>query len=578
MTDIVGSLRRGIALAGIALLTGCATTPAVRTGDAPGPLASLQIIAFNDFHGHIGADDQTVLPPGSARDAPRVKAGGVLHFAAAIARLRAENPNSAVVTAGDLIGASPLASGHFLDEPTVRAMNAIGIDFSALGNHEFDRGQAEVKRMQAGGCAKHTLLEPCQVMPDFQGARFGFLAANTLQADGKSLFPAYGIKSFEIGGRTVRIGFVGMTLKGTPAIVSPKNVEGLSFADEAATANALIPTLRAAGADILAVLVHEGGSMKAEGDPADCANMIGDLKPILAGLDPAYELVISGHTHQAYVCSYAPVDPSRPFLVTSAGQYGTLLTRITLDYDLGTHRLVGKNAQNILIAQPAEDAAVQPEIAALVGRYESAAAAVKNRVVGTVAGPLTNSADKSGQSTLGNFIADAQLAAMTEPALGGAQIAFMNPGGIRAPVTPTAAGEVHFGDLYASQPFGNMLIVKTLTGAQIRQALEYQFERGARPTILSVSQGFRYRFDSSRPAGQRTFDLTLDGKPISDSASYRVAMSNFMGQGGDGFTMFTDAPLVGEGPSDLEALEAYVRAVPGRAVPALDRIRNVTPG
>jgi 5'-nucleotidase len=574
-----GVAKSGWAFAAL-LLAGCAQTgmqSGVRTGDRPGPLAQLQIIAFNDFHGHIGADDQQVVPPGASQGAARVKAGGAVHFAAAIAKLRAENPNSAVVTAGDLISASPLASGHFLDEPTVRAMNVIGIDYSALGNHEFDRGQQEIRRMQSGGCAKYTLLEPCQVMTDFPGARFGFLAANTLQADGKSLFPAYGVKRFDIGGRNVRIGFVGMTLKGTPAIVSPRSVEGLSFRDEAETANALVPTLRAAGADILAVLVHEGGNMKPDTDPADCANMIGDLKPILAKLDPAYALVISGHTHQAYVCSYAPIDPSRPFLVTSAGQYGTLVTRITLDYDFGTGKLVDKRAQNLLVEQPAADKTTQPEIAALVDRYEAAAAGVRNRVVGTVAGPLSNIADKSGQSTLGNFIADAQRAAMTAAAEGGAQIAFMNPGGIRAAVTPSASGEVSFGSLYAAQPFGNTMVVKALTGAQIREALEYQFARGDLPTILSVSQGFGYSYDSSKPVGQRVSGITLDGRPISDGKTYRVAMNNFMGQGGDGFTMFTAAPLVGEGPSDLEVLEAYVRATPGRAVPALDRIRNVTP-
>ncbi len=168
---------------------------ASRSGRTPvraGPVANLQIIAFNDFHGHIGPDDQTVLPPGSPGDAPRVKAGGAVNFAAAVARLRAGNPNSAVVSAGDLISASPLVSGHFLDEPTVRVMNSIGIDFSALGNHEFDRGPRELGRMQAGGCAKYTLLEPCQIIPDFPGAKFRFLAANTFTADGKTLFAPMG--------------------------------------------------------------------------------------------------------------------------------------------------------------------------------------------------------------------------------------------------------------------------------------------------------------------------------------------------------------------------------------------------
>lgn len=565
-------------LTGALLLAGCVRTGdriEPRTGTAPGPLAELQIIAFNDFHGHISADGQTMAQPGAPGTAPRVKAGGAVHLAQAVTTLRAENSHSAVVAAGDLIGASPLASGHFLDEPTVRVMNDIGLDYSAIGNHEFDRGQAEIKRMQTGRCTKHTLLEPCQVMPDFPGARFKWLAANVFQADGTTLLPAYGIKSFTVGNRTVRVGFIGMTLKGTPAIVSPKSVAGLRFADEAETANALLPALRAAGADIAVLLIHQGGEMpKDAADPNDCANLGGDLNPVLARLDPAFSLVISGHTHQAYICDYAKVDPTRPFLVTSAGLYGMQLTRISLTYDFGAGKLATRNARNVVVTQPGEDAGKQPAVAALVGRYEAAAASVRDRVVGTLGGSLTATADASGQSTLGNFIADAQLAAMAGE---GAQIAFMNPGGLRSPINPTADGKVRFGDLYQAQPFGNVLMVVALSGAQIREALEYQFERGSSPTILSVSRGFAYAYDASRPAGSRVFDMTLNRQPVADGATYRVAMSNFLQQGGDGFTMFAKGVTVAEGGTDLDALEAYVRATPGRQPPPLDRIRNATP-
>lgn len=548
------------------------------TGTAPGPLASVQIIAFNDFHGHIGADDQSVIPPGSPKDTPRVKAGGAANFAAAIARLRADNPASAVVTAGDMIGASPLTSGHFLDEPTIRVMNDIGIDYSALGNHEFDRGSKEIERMQNGGCAKYTLREPCQVIPDFPGAKFKFLAANTVRADGTTLFAPYGIKTLTVGGKTVRIGFVGMTLKGTADIVAPSGVVGLHFADEAATANALIPALRAAGADILAVLIHEGGSIKYDvPDPGDCKYLIGDINPILAKLDPAFDLVISGHTHQSYVCDYGKVDPSRPFLVSSAGQYGTLLTRISLDYDVSTHKLAGKRGENIVVTQSADVATAQPEIAGLVRRYEDGAAAVRDRPAGKIGGPLTTIRDASGQSSLGNFIADAQLAAMAPADKGGAQLAFMNPGGVRATITPSGDGTIRFGDIYAAQPFGNVLMVKALTGAQIRAALEKQFEQVGDPSILSVSDGVTYAYDSKKPAGQRVFDLKLHGAPITDGATYRVAMSNFLANGGDGYTMFAPAPQLADGPSDLEALEAYVASQPGRQPPAPTRIRNLTP-
>jgi len=573
-------MRRGGALLGLVLLAACAR-PDARPGDTSSSVATLQIIAFNDFHGHIAEGDQSTVPPGSPAGAERVPAGGAVHVAAAIARLRAENPASAVVSAGDLIGASPLVSGHFLDEPTVRVMNDIGIDFNAVGNHEFDRGQDELHRMQAGGCAKFTLRAPCQVMPDFPGASFRFLAANTVHEDGSTLFPAYGIKDIQVGGRTVRLGFVGLTLKGTAEIVSPRGVAGLHFADEAATANALVPVLRGQGAQILAILIHQGGIMPGNGAPGDCTALSGDLNPILAKLDPAFDLVISGHTHQSYVCDYAAVDPARPFLVTSAGQYGTLLTRITLRYDVAAHRLAGKSAQNILVAQEAADAQGQAGIADLVERYRAAAAQVADAPVGTLGGPLTKEGDASGQSTLGNFIADAQLAAMAPAEKGGAQFAFMNWGGLRAPIVPGADGVVRFGQLYAAQPFGNLLVMKALTGAQIRQALEFQFERQEDQEehlmLMSVSHGFSYAFDRSRPAGARVSDIRLDGRPIEDGVTYRVAMSNFMGQGGDGFTMFADAPVLAEGDADIDALEAYVAATPGRALPVRDRIRNLTP-
>jgi len=573
-------MRRGIVIFGVMLLAACAHPDARAPVPLVGQVADLQIIAFNDFHGHIGPDDQTVLPPGAPSDAPRVKAGGAVYFAAAVARLRADNPNSAVVSAGDLISASPLVSGHFLDEPTVRVMNDIGIDFSAVGNHEYDRGPRELGRMQSGGCAKYTLREPCQVMPDFPGASFRFLAANSITADGKTLFAPYGIKTLNIGGQKIRIGFVGMTLKGTPAIVSPSAVAGIRFADEAETANALIPALRAAGADILAVLIHEGGVMKADADQGNCGNLTGDLNPILAKLDPAFDLVISGHTHQAYVCDYGSVDPQRPFLVTSAGQYSTLLTRISLRYDLAAHKLVSKSAENLVVAQSAEAVTQQPAIAALVTRYQDASAKVRDRVIGTLGGPLVATTDRTGQSTLGNFVADAQLAAMAPADKGGAQLAFMNAGGLRSPITPTAQGQgqgqVRYGDVYVAQPFGNSLIVKPITGAQIRAALEYQFTR-ASPELVSVSQGFSYAYDMSKPEGQRVSAIMLNGQPIRDDATYRVAMNNFMGQGGDGFTMFADAPLLAEGPVDVDALEAYIAARPGIAPPAFDRIRNLTP-
>ncbi len=317
--------------------------------------------------------------------------------------------------------------------------------------------------------------------------------------------------------------------------------------------------------------------MKPEGDSGDCANLTGDINPILAKLDPAFDLVITGHTPSG-LCLQPCLGRSRaPVLVTSAGQYSTLLTRISLRYDLGAHKLVGKSAENIVVTQPADAAAQQAGIAGMMALYQAASATVRDRVIGTLGGSLTSTADDTGQSTLGNLIADAQLAAMAPADKGGAQIAFMNPGGLRAPINPSAQGQVRYGDVYAAQSFGNTLVIKGLTGAQIRAALEYQFRaEEERLWLMSVSQGFSYAFDRSKPAGQRVSAIMLGGQPLRDDATYRVAMSNFMGQGAEGFSMFAEAPLLAEEAVDVDALEAYIAARPGLAPPALDRIRNAT--
>src|SRR5688572_13990627 len=249
------------ALAGSALLAGCAGPAARDARTAAGPF-EVRIIAFNDFHGNIEPPKQAVSAPAAGAERVRVPAGGAAYFASAIARLRADNPHNAVVSAGDMIGASPLASAIFLDEPTILAMNMIGVDFNAVGNHEFDRGRAELLRMQKGGCGKNTLRQPCQLDPDFPGARFGFLAANVATESGDTLFPAYGMRSFGNGRNAVQIGFIGLTLKETDTLVTPAGVAGLTFRDEAETINALIPRLRREGADAIVVLIHQGVATK----------------------------------------------------------------------------------------------------------------------------------------------------------------------------------------------------------------------------------------------------------------------------------------------------------------------------
>jgi 5'-nucleotidase len=580
-------------------IAGCAT-PGPREGTSSQPSAaefpvSVGIIAFNDFHGNLEPPRQSVSAAGSGPERIRVPAGGVAYMASAVARLRSATPNNVVVAAGDLIGASPLASAIFLDEPTILAMNLIGVDLTSVGNHEFDRGRAELLRMQRGGCDKNTLREPCQLDRDFQGARFKFLAANVLTEGGETLFPGTSIKTFGAGRSEVKIAFIGMTLKETDTLVTPAGVAGLSFRDEAETVNALVPRLKAEGADAIVVLIHQGLSTKVPYEDRSCEGIDGDLLPVLARLDPAVDLVVSGHTHNAYICDYGRIDPARPFLVTSAGRYGTMLTDIRLTIDPAAERVVSKSASPVIIQSEryvGPGGAVEPtdlyprfereaQVAALVERYVAAAAPLANRVVGRLTGNALREKSESGEQVLGDLIADAHLAATRSAQAGGAQIAFTNGTGVRADIVPGAGGAVTFGQIFAAQPFGNNLVVKSFTGRHIKELLEQQFASGTNtsdsPIMLLPSAGFRYSYDLRKPVGQRIIDPTLNGAPIEDSKTYRVAMNSFLASGGDNFTIFREGTDQVGGLQDIDALEAYLTSASPLAPPVTDRVRNLDP-
>ncbi|WP_444813588.1 bifunctional metallophosphatase/5'-nucleotidase [Variovorax arabinosiphilus] len=562
------------------------TTPAPTV---PATIA-IKLIAFNDLHGNLEPPKTSITAPSSAGGTVAVPAGGAAYLASAIASLRAKNPNHAVVSAGDMIGASPLVSALFLDEPTIEAVNLMKIDFNAVGNHEFDKGQTELLRMKNGGCAKNTALEPCQVNKAFPGANFGFLAANTVKADGATLFPATGMKTFTQGGATVKVGFIGMTLKGTPSIVTPSGVAGLTFKDEADTANALIPGLRAQGADVIVVVVHEGATTTVGYNDKSCTGLSGDLLPILNRLDASVDVVVSGHTHRAYVCDYAKTNAAKPFLLTSAGQYGTLVTDIDLTVDTATRKVTAKTADNVIVQGEAYTSGAttvaltdqypkfdkNTEIAALVTQYQAVAAPLVQRVVGKLTGPATRTNAPSRENVMGNLIADAQLAATAPAGKGGAQIAFMNPGGVRADLVPAADGSVTYGQLFSVQPFGNSLVVKTMTGAQIRALLEQQFNSGsntvAAPRVLLPSAGFTYTYNLAAAAGSRITAMALGGVPMADATAYRVTMNSFLATGGDNFTVFNQGTNTLGGDQDIDALEAYIKANDPLVPPATNRI------
>lgn len=547
----------------------------------------VQIFAFNDFHGNL--EPSRIAVPAAAGDGREIAvlAGGVAYLAGALERLRLGNQHNITVSAGDLIGGSPLTSAMFLDEPTILAMNALGLDLNAVGNHEFDRGRQELVRIQTGGCQQHTRRKPC-ALDRFGGATFSFLAANVLTEAGETLFPATVIRQFG----PVRIGFIGMTLKETGSIVTPAGVSGLRFADEAATANALVPKLKAQGAHAIVLLIHQGGRTEGRFDDPACPGLAGPILPILERLDPSVALVVSGHTHRAYACEVPLPRGGGTRLVTSSGQYGTLLTNIRLSFSPDTKALVGKSARIVIVqgepfsspageAAPAQDVPLpgaNREVAAIVGRYAAAVRPLAERVVAYLAAPVSAQRDEHGAQRLGEMIADAQLAWAGKS--GGADVAFMNQGGVRSDLVPGSRGEITYGQIFAVQPFGNGIVVQTLTGTQLRELLEQQFpaaiDDAAQPKILSPSEGFRFAYDLSRPAGARIVSMSLGGRPIDPAGAYRVATNSFLASGGDGFSALKNAADKADLGVDLDALEAWLQAKP--PVPAGDRVLNVTPG
>jgi 5'-nucleotidase len=510
-------------------------------------LIDVQLLAINDFHGNLDP------PAGSSGRIGSIDAGGVEYLATHIAQLEATNPNTLVVSAGDLIGASPLLSALFHDEPTIEAMNLLGLDFNAVGNHEFDEGAAELLRMQNGGCHP---TDGCLDGDGFAGADFQFLAANVVRKDnGKTLFPAYRIRSF--GG--ARLAIIGVVLEGTPSIVTPSGVAGLEFKDEAETVNALIPQLKAKGVNAIAVLIHEGGVQS--GTFNGCVGISGAIVDIVNRFDPAVDAVISGHTHQAYNCQL------NNMLVTSASSFGRLVTDIDLTIDKATGEVTRMAANNLIVTR---DVARDAGQTSLLAKYREFATPIANRVIGSITADLTRTANPAGESALGDVIADAQLAATAPAGFGGAVAAFMNPGGIRADLTyaGSAAGEgdgnVTYGEVFTVQPFGNSLVTLTLTGAQIDQLLEQQFDNptAGQNRILQVSNGVSYTWSASAPTGSKVDPsaIMVNGVPVDPNGSYRVTVNSFLAEGGDNFTVLAQGTNRLGGAVDLDALVDYFAA------------------
>jgi 5'-nucleotidase len=530
---------------------------AVMLAAAPGPVSrasaqatpvELRILAINDFHGYLQP------PPGGIRIADpedkskkiAVEAGGAEHMATAVRQLRDGYTNTIFVAAGDLIGASPFLSAMFHDEPTIESLDMMGLAVAAVGNHEFDEGKDELLRMQYGGCHP---VDGCQGPHPFLGAKFRYLAASTFEKrTGKTVLPAYAIREF--GG--IPVAFIGLTLKGTPNLVSPVGVADLEFRDEADTVNALLPELKARGVEAIVVLIHEGGFPT--GDYNECPGISGPIVEIVKKFDRAVDVVVSGHTHRPYVCG---IDGK---LVTSADKYGTIITAIDLKLDPATRDVISASADNVIVRTDAF--AKDSQQTALLDSYDRLAAPIASRPAGSITETLSRMPNASGESVLGDIIADAQLAATRAEVNGGAVIAFTNPGGVRSDITRKDEGAVTYGDVFASQPFRNQLVTLTLTGTQIKTMLEQQWLDPKRPRILHVSGGFSYSWDGARPIGDRVAagSMSLHGAPIDPATAYRVTVNNFLAVGGDGFTVLTEGGAPQVGIYDVDALYSYFRA------------------
>lgn len=564
-----------------------------RTGaaDASGKkrTVDVQLLSFNDFHGNLqppaGSSGQVTekQPDGSEK---KIDAGGAEYLATSLRTARKGKPYSVTAAAGDLIGASPLLSGLFHDEPTIEAMNKLGLDVTSVGNHEFDEGAKELARMQNGGC--HPKDGCFEKGKEFKGADYPYLAANvTDEKTERPILKPYWVWKH----KGVKVGFIGVTLEGTPDIVSADGVKGLKFHDEIETVNKYAKELDKQGVKSIVTLIHEGGAPASQAYNYDCDSpgagdgISGPITTIAKGITPKVDALVTGHTHSAYVCSI-PDPAGKARMVTSASSFGKLYTDTTLTYDRRTKDIVRTSVKSANRVVSREQAKAK-DMTSLIARWDKLAAPVANQPVGFISGDIPGRGATTPEAPLGDLIADAQLAhgKSLDPET---DLALMNPGGIRSDLVFKASGSegdgvVTYGEGFTVQPFSNTVNLVDLTGAQLITGLKQQVSGAneASPKILQVSDGLTYTLDMTKSGADRvvTDSVKLGGKAIDPAATYRVAMNSFLAGGGDGFGELGKGtkPLVGS--DDLKAFNDYLTANSSAdkpiAPPKADRITIV---
>ena len=547
MSSICHRAWRTLALPALfALLADCAT---------PNTVTEVHLVALNDFHGNLEASTYRYT---SAEDHVQhtVKAGGVDTLAAALKEWRKEDGQLLLVGAGDLVGASPPLSSIWADEPSIVAMNGLGLRVSSVGNHEFDPGRAELLRQQNGGCVSPRSDNACQFEKTFSGAHFSYLAANVLdKASGQPILPAYWIEQ----AHGVKIAFIGAVLRDTATLVTPGGVAGLEFTDEADAINGVLPGLRAQGIHAFVVLIHQGGATDESPEQTDCQHLQGPILSVVKRLDPEIKLVVSGHTHTGYTCRV------EGRLVTQADMGGHLLTRIGMAVDTQSDSVREVTAKNVVMLPGtyAPDEAMQVYLETVRQR---GAAQLARPVAHLGAAGVTRRPNRAGESAFGDLVADSMLAATRAQ---GAQVAFVNSGSLREDLEPDANRVISEGQVRAALPFGNTLVMMNLSGAQLRQLLEEQGQGAGHGGPLQVSQGLTYRWNQEAPSGSRASDIRLDGAALDDSKNYRVTVNNFIAQGGDHFVMFTKGTERDDtGIADFDALKRYLADSDAKGRPA----------
>ncbi len=542
---LVGAASGGCDRDGDAATTGTTSASASSGTGGASPRVAVQVLAINDFHG--------ALEPGVFPGTTEL-GGGSAYLAAHLAKLR--TPTSITVSAGDLVGGSPLVSGLFHDEPTIDVMNAMGLALNGVGNHEFDEGLPELLRLQNGGCHP---VDGCTGGKPFEGAKFQFLAANVFQKGSPTpILPPYVVE--DIGG--AKIAFVGMTLEGTPAVTLGSAVKDLEFHDEVETLNALVPEIHALGAKAIVLMVHQGGTNAGAFDA--CSGVTGPIAAIAAGVDDSVKLIVSAHSHSAYNCELSNK------LVTSAGRSGLYVTNAEIVVDLATQEVTQVSATNVRVT---DDIAPDPTVAAIVQQYEALAAPIGEEVIGTITEDITRVPSVSGEQPMGDVVADAMLLATTAPPAN-AQIALMNSGGLRDDLffaksgKESLDGQVTYAEGFAVQPFSNVLLTVTITGAELDDILEHPVSG-----VVQIA-GFKYVYDPSAPVGSRVdpADVMVGGVPLSLTASYRVTTNTILADATTGYSALAAQKDVVEDAVDLEALVAYFKSQSPVSLPLVPRI------